>query len=147
MKWKKSLSRRVKEWLNIIYMLTLLKRNKRTHFRRKSKKENRLTKRRRWDDGFTGAEVKLCFFQRLLLLEGKVIRRDWCVRLCLYKQWNYLIIMRCGINMHALSFFFFFKVLYSLKFWWGSYNFDSYFKNNSSFDFKILSITITLDYI
>ena len=52
----------------------------------------------------------------------------------------------CGINMHALSFFFF-KVLYSLKFWWGSYNFDSYFKSNSSFDFKILSITITLDYI
>ena len=85
-------------------MLTLLKRNKRRHFRRKSKKENRLTKRRRWEDGFTGAEVKLCFFQRLLLLEGKVIRRDWCVRLCLYKQWNYLIIMRCGINMHALSF-------------------------------------------
>ena len=34
---KKSLSRGIKEWLNIIYMLTLLKRNKRRQFRRKSK--------------------------------------------------------------------------------------------------------------
>ena len=41
--------------------------------------------------------------------------------------------------MHALSFIYLFisRVLYSLKFWWGSYNFDSYFKSNSSFDFKI----------